>query len=366
MHIKHIRWVLPALLMLALAGQGCTDQDEIYVGRAVMRPVEFRANGLVDVTVHGATPTRVGSTTFETNDQLSIWAVRTDSVLSGGLLLSMPSTFSDSSYYWTRNACYQVDAYGALTCISDNPVMQFDDSLMAMPMVYYVSYPYSSNRDSTFSFAVKADQSISGNYTASDLAMQCVGPITASTVNLTLQHKLTNIVVRLTGTDLTSKDITVEFLQVYLCVKANQNTQTVVSGGTKLTCSRSDVTFGEDGTPTSTQRQYHAIVAPQTIADGKALLRVTVDGDTLTGIARNTGNLRSGQQCMIQLDISDMADGDNIYLNFGGDESGGQDADVHSQTFEWYAWNDDDNWNVPDKGHGDIGRTVWITDGDWN
>ena len=331
----HIRWVLPVLLALIFVAQSCSEQDEDYINKAVMRPVAFRASGLVDVSVHRIGSTRASDTAFESNDQLAIWAVRADTVLENGQRILLPYLFSDSSFFWTRDACYQADALGGLTCISNNPVMQFEDTLLAMPLVYYVSYPYASGRDSTFIFGVYTDQSTHASYTASDLAMQQVGPTRSADVNLQLKHKMSNVVVTLTGSDISSNDITVEFLNVYVSVEANQNSQTVVSGNTMLTRLRSNIKFGEFGTSTSTQRQFHAIVAPQTVSHDTDLLRVVVDGDTLIGKTSNDGHLYSGKQSVINLNLDESLTEDYIYLHFAGDAEGGQEANAPRNVFEW-------------------------------
>ncbi|MBO4905680.1 MAG: fimbrillin family protein [Bacteroidaceae bacterium] len=330
----HIRWVLLALLALTIVGQSCSDQDDVYITKAVMRPVTFTASGLVDVSVHSISPTRASDTEFESNDKLAIWAVRADTVLDNGQRVDLPYTFSDSSYFWTSDACYQADALGGLTCISDNPVMQFEDTLLAMPLVYYVSYPYASGRKAAFNFIVKTDQRSHDSYTASDLAMQRVGPTRLANVDLQLRHKMSNVVVRLTGFDISSSDITVDFLNVYVSVQANQNTQTVVTGNGLLTNIRSDVKFGEFGTASSTQRQFHAIVAPQTVSHDTDLLRVVVDGDTLIGKTSNDGHLYSGKQSVIAIDLDNSLSQDSVYLHFGGEDEGGQEADAPRQVFD--------------------------------
>lgn len=213
-------------------------------------------------TVKGVRATDTG---FESNDRVGLFVVNAQGNMSGTLSTTGNHVdnrpFTYSSRGWTP----------------DVPVYWKDETTKAD---FYAYYPYTASADVTaYPFQVKADQSALTAYKASDFLWgrtMLVSP-TAADVNITVKHILSSALIYVTpGDGFTTQTLAQATVSVKLQNVKTASTVNLSTGVPTLTGDVSTVTPYKDGDC------YKALLPPQTVADGTALVVVTVDGRDYT------------------------------------------------------------------------------------
>ena len=268
------------LLFICLMVFSCSQsEDEVIVNATAKPTVTF----LPSIGM----PTRATETTFETNDEISVFAVK-------------GSTTLKSSGNYADNVCYRI-SNNSFTAVNNGIAIDEDG------LAYYAIYPYSSQAGSKMTFSVKSDQSKHSNLTASDLCTAFASKTSSQQVSLKFSHKLSRVLIKLAGEGIASKNISMKLTGVQTQVSTDLNANTFVGSGAKT-----EIKMGLTSTNT-----YEAIIAPQSIAANSDFLILTVDGqENILHLESNTDFL-SGRQKSYNVEIGSSG---NVVI-FGGDIS---------------------------------------------
>lgn len=236
----------------------------------------------------GEGTTRATETSFEAGDQIGVWAVQSNSSLksSGNYADNVPYRYSGSSF----------------TAIGTGISLPNSGNGLA----YYAVYPYSASvtNTSSLSFTVNSNQSSYANYTASDLCIASTDPTTSQAVNLTFDHVMSRVMVRLTGSALANKRVSVRLKNVLTTTAINMQTTKFQSQDNSV----KDVTMYEEST-----NVFVAVVAPQKIPAKMTLLEITVNGESDYASFDYEMTLNSGKQTTLTGEYTE-----NGSINFGG------------------------------------------------
>lgn len=263
--MKTDRILLAACVMLTVS---CSQEaDDLLTNQSTeptSRAVTFNAS-------FGEGTTRATETSFETGDQIGVWAVQANSSLR-------------SSGNYADNVSY-VYSGGSFTAAGTGISLPNNGSSLA----YYAVYPYSASFNNTgaFSFTVRSSQTVHADYTASDLCMASTEPTTSQAVNLTFNHVMSRVMVRLTGSALANKRVSVKLKNVLHTMTLNMQTgkfSTANSGAT-------DIQMLEES-----KNVFVAVVAPQKIPAKMTLLEITVNGESDYASFDYEMTLNSGKQ----------------------------------------------------------------------
>lgn len=275
--------LLSACSMLAVS---CSQEaDELLTNTGsepISQTVSFSAS-------FGEETTRATETAFEAGDQIGVWAVQTNSTLksSDNYADNVPYRYSGGSF----------TATGTGISIPNN----------GNGLAYYAVYPYSASITNTgnLSFNVRANQNTHADYTASDLCVASTEPTTSQTVNLTFNHVMSRVMVRLTGSALANKRVSVKLKNVLHTMALNMQTMkwsSVNSGAT-------DIQMLEES-----KNVFVAVVAPQKIPAKSTLLEITINGESDYASFDYEMTLNSGKQTTLTGEYTE--DGT---INFKGD-----------------------------------------------
>ena len=263
--MKTNRILLSACVMLTVS---CSQEaDDLLTNQSTeptSRAVTFNAS-------FGEGTTRATETSFEAGDQIGVWAIQSNSSLR-------------SSGNYADNVPYRY-AGGSFTATGTGISLPSNGSSLA----YFAVYPYSTSFTNTgnLSFTVKSNQSSHADYTASDLCMASTEPTTSQAVNLTFNHVMSRVMVRLTGSALANKRVSVKLKNVLHTMTLNMQTakfSTANSGAT-------DIQMLEES-----KNVFVAVVAPQKIPANMALLEITVNGKSDYASFDYEMTLNSGKQ----------------------------------------------------------------------
>lgn len=245
-------------------------------------------NTAVDFTANMTNRTRATETAFENGDEISVYAVQPVGVSAP---LASRGNYADNVKY-----TYNGTSFSA----SENPISLPDDD---KGLAYYAVYPYSSNAGVNMVFSVQTDQTTHAAYTASDLCTSFHEATTSSTVNLDFTHRLSSIVIQVTGKNIASKNVSIQLSRVMTIanVKLNDNTFEGTGETTR-------VKMGKKSTDT-----YEAIIPPQSISAGMELFVVTVNGVNHNLALSNNATFRSGKRYNYTFEITE--DDDVVILN---------------------------------------------------
>ena len=257
----------------------------------------FKINLSMDIA------TKVTDTAFESGDEVGIYVVNYVDGVAGTLAASgnhydnVKHTYSTS---WTpAEEMYWLDK----TTKAD----------------FYCYYPYGNPSSVTaYSFAVNADQSTLANYKASDFVWGIASGVspTSNLVQIATNHVMSNMAIYLEAGD-GFTDETFASANVSVAVRNVKTNATVnlTDGTVTATGSTTEVTPYNEGA------YYRAVVVPQTVADGSALVVVTVDGTEYT--LKKGFTFVGGKQHKFTVTVNKTGNGINIGI--GGWETDGED-----------------------------------------
>ena len=273
--MKKILWMMSALCLTLTSCQQTSD-DEL---------TEAIDGKYVTFTPTMQSVTRATETAFEQGDEISIYTVE------GGGTLKSAGNYADNVRYRYTGTAFEAVQTGV--------------AVGETALAYYAVYPYSTQNSSELTFSVKTDQSTHANLTASDLCTAYAAATTESNVALKFSHRMSRVIVRVTGKDLGSKNISMKLKNVQTQATADLNANTF--SGTGAT---GEVIMGVHST-----NAFEAIVAPQSLAAGTELLVVTVDGKENLFTLRNAETYASGREVSYDVEIKD----DNTIVVISGD-----------------------------------------------
>lgn len=262
---------LAALFSACSGGSGGTEGEEI-VKPTIKKEISFRGS------IKAAS--RATETAFEAGDQISVFAVTP----SNDIRLEAEGNYVDNAKY-----TYSTNSYFETTY----PITLAEDDTKGL--AYYAIYPYNNGYEDTFTFNVKEDQSTHESYTKSDLCTSYCSPTTNKTVNLEFNHRLSNIVVKLYGSNITNKDINIELNNVLTSCAADINANTFEGIGHPAS-----VTMGEESS-----NVYQAIIVPQTIKKGETFITITVNDKVHEMSLASDMTFRSGRQTVFEYEINE-------------------------------------------------------------
>ena len=233
--------------------------------------------------------TRATDTAFENGDKVGIFIVNQPNALkaSGNYVDNMAFTYSGK---WS----------------SASPIYWKDETTKAD---FYCYYPYTDNVSSidAYPFSIKADQSTSANYKASDFLWgktTGVSP-TKEAVGITVSHLMSNVVIKLVaGAGYTESDM--KSASVTICGLKTNSIINLTTGAVSASGSASDITPIDEGD------QRRALVVPQSITNSD-IIKVTI-GDKVY-ILNQSVEFKSGKQHTCTLTVEGKNQGVNIGIN---------------------------------------------------
>lgn len=265
------------LFLLLLCGlvAACTTEDPAQnVDKPVEQDVEVKFKAYIQQA------TRATETSFEKGDAISVFAVEP----SANISLEASGNYADNIKYVYNGSTFEASA----------DAIKFDDSYEE-GLAYFAIYPYSYSVSSKYTFSVKNDQSSLENYTASDLCVAYNAPTTDETVLLEFNHSLSNVVIKFQGSNLASKNLSVELSDVYTSCDVDINSNTFKAKGSKQ-----NVVMGEESGNT-----FHAIIVPQTVSADDTFMIVTVGGKEIALSLNQTTEFKSGRKITYEYEIQD-------------------------------------------------------------
>ena len=247
--------------------------------------------------------TKVTDTAFESGDEVGIYVVNYVDGVAGSLAAlgnhydNVKHTYSTS---WTpAEEMYWLDK----TTKAD----------------FYCYYPYGNPSSVTaYPFAVNADQSTLANYKASDFVWGMASGVspTSNLVQIATNHVMSNMAIYLEAGD-GFTDETFAAANVSVAVRNVKTNATVnlTDGTVTATGSTTEVTPYNEGV------YYRAVIVPQTVASGSALIVVTVDGTEYT--LKKGFTFAGGKQHKFTVTVNKTGNGINIGI--GGWETDDED-----------------------------------------
>lgn len=234
-------------------------------------------------------PSRATDTKFDVSDEIGVFAVKSNGNDLKGILQSS-GNYADNVKY----------AYNGTKFTSNNGIKIEDDGTKYF---YHAVYPYTASARDEFSFDVMNDQSGS-NYTMSDLCTAHTAATSQTSVDLKFSHRLSKVVVNLTGNNWPSGDYKLKLNDVYTSASVDLNDLTFTYGNKK----------GEVIMATNGNLSYKAVLPPQ-VLEKENFATLTI-GDTDYGVTLNNRiSLSSGMQHEISLTFNN----NTVVVEFTGD-----------------------------------------------
>ena len=257
--------VFAALAMVALASTACQNEPE-----AGLTPEQGAK--VISVTPSFFSFNRATDTAFEEGDKIGLHII------------------TDATYL--NNALYTYTG-GALSSATQN--MWYKDEEQVADVVAY--YPYSAQGAYTaegYTFAVKNDQSVAGNYTASDLMIaHTTSKPTAEAVVLPFKHALSKIVVKVNNLSTATVE-NVYIANVYTSAVVDLKSGASTVEGELATIKGASIAAGEE-------QAWTMIVVPQKEATPK--LVVTTSAGQFTFNITAATDLEAGKVASTTLTI---------------------------------------------------------------
>ena len=209
--------------------------------------------------------TKVSDSSFDINDEVGIYVVNNADGEEGVLVNS-------GNHYDNVRFTYSGSGW-----VSSTDTYWMDKST---PAVFYCYHPYGSPESvSAYLFSVKADQSTIANYKDSDFVWGKTSPITPTKdmIQIGTNHIMSNVVVYVqpgegfTSEELDDADVCVRIRNIQTSALVNLSDGSVTATGSVGNI----IMHNEDGS-------YRAVVIPQTVANGTALVGVEIDGTEYT------------------------------------------------------------------------------------
>lgn len=251
--------------------------------------------------------TKVTDTSFEPEDEVGIYVVNYVDGAEGKLKTSGNHYDNVKHTYGTSSWTPAEDMYW------------LDRSTKAD---FYCYYPYGTPGNvAEYPFSVKADQSAAENYKSSDFAWGKAAGIvpTSSTVQIATNHIMSNMAIYVepgdgfTAETFAAADVAVSVRNVKTGAVIDLSNGAVTASGAETT-----VTPYKDGTC------YRAIIVPQTVAEGSALVVVTVNGTEYS--LKKGFTFVSGEQHKFVFKVNKTGSGVNVGIGdwkTDGEDNGG-------------------------------------------
>jgi len=263
MNIRRIITGLTTALLLA----GCSEHDALLSGDAAKRvPIDIRSEILQENV------TRANDLGFADGDRIGVFIVNREEGKPGTLSVkgnyadNVRYTYSDESGLWTASYnLYWKDENTSVDAYSYYPFSGTISSVEAYPFTIRTKQQEVS------------DGGLLTGYEASDMLWAKAENVAPGTlISLKHQHLMAGIQVTLTPGEGFTADSWNAIQKTVLVENTRLNALVNLSTGA--------VTLADDATQTIIPQQHgsqwRAITAPQTVAAGKTLLNITVDGTT--------------------------------------------------------------------------------------
>lgn len=311
---RNLVFFLSGLLMLAACGGGSDHDDPVPTppnqntddpkqpenpsdpenpgGNTDTTVVKTR--GIVAFLPSLSAMTRASDTQFDAGDQIGVFAMRASEGDQKTVIANKGSNYADNVVY----------TYNAGKFTNEKGIEIPGDA----KLFYTAVYPYTADAANSFSFEVKKDQAPSGAYTASDLCSASTGPTDAKEVNLKFDHRLSKVVINLTGDGWTSSNVSVIVKNVMTKANVNLNDMTFVGIGEKA-----DIACASNGT-----LSYKFILPPQIIEQGEKFITVTMNGVDYSYGAESKLEFTSGKSYEYTFTLNKTPEGKELVL-FTGD-----------------------------------------------
>lgn len=236
--------IISSLLAVFLLS-ACTQQEET--------PPNSDWEGTVCFTSHiGAAASRATASQFEEEDSVSIFAFTDD------------SGFASQSYDANKKYIYRTDRF-----MPSNKSHAISYPESASSLAFHAIYPYCATAAASFTFNVKEDQQAERNYTLSDLMTASTVSTTEETPSLQFAHRLANIEINLSFAEVPAGAINVSIQNVTTTASVD-----MIIGSFKGTGEQTkQVKAATNGT-----NSYKAILPPQAIQAGTALVVISAEG----------------------------------------------------------------------------------------
>ena len=231
--------------------------------------------------------TRATDTAFDNGDEISVFAKRA----------------SDKTGLYADNVKYVFNSQNQKFIPASTGIVLSEESTS-----YYATYPYCNNASMNFTFSIQQDQSTSNGYTQSDLCTAVTGSTTSENVNLAFAHRLSKVVINLTGNSIPS-DIAIQLKEVQTNVTVDLSKSNCTPIGNK-----SNVTMGRNG-----NNSMRAIVPSQSIQSAL----ITAGGKTNEVTLNKT--LSAGKQSVFTIEVKD--NGETYVVLTGNIDDWGNDDD---------------------------------------
>ena len=234
-------------------------------------------------------PSRATDTKFDVQDNIGVFAVKSNGNDNKGILLSS-GNYADNVKY----------TYNGSKFTSSNGIEIEEDGTK---YYYHAVYPYTSNASDNFMFSVKQDQT-GDNYTLSDLCTAHSSATSSKLVDLKFSHRLSKLIINLEGSNWPSGDYTLKLNNVYTNASVDLNAMDFTYG---------DRT-GEIIMTGNGNMSYKAVLPPQTLSkDNFATLTIGSKNYTIT--LNNSLGMESGMQYEVSLTYNNNA----VIVEFTGD-----------------------------------------------
>lgn len=232
---------------------------------------------------------KANSTSFENNDDISVFAVKSNDT---DVQLSSTLNFADN-YKFTYNGSRFIASSSTISYPSDGTKIHF-----------YAVYPYSSLTKSSYIFSVKTDQSNAKDYSESDLMTATTLGTTELVPNLKFDHRLSNVILNLTAANLPSGSQSLTFMNIkyQANVDLNKNNYTATGLTTSIIASSA-------GT-----NSFRVILPPQKIESGAEFATIKIGLKEYKWDVPNAVEFQSSKQYTYNLSLSNL-----VEVNSGSD-----------------------------------------------
>ena len=234
-------------------------------------------------------PSRATDTKFDIQDNIGVFAVKSNGNDNKGIILSS-GNYADNVKY----------TYNGSRFTSSNGIEIDEDGTK---YYYHAVYPYTTDASDNFMFSIKQDQT-GKNYTLSDLCTAHTSATSSKLVDLKFRHRLSKLIVNLEGGNWPSGDYTLKLNSVYTNASVDLNAMNFTYGNKK-----GEVIMAANG-----NMSYKAVLPPQILAkDNFATLSIGSKNYPVT--LSNSLNMKSGMQYEISLTYNN----DAVTVEFTGD-----------------------------------------------
>lgn len=224
-----------------------------------------------------AASSRATGTAFDSGDQISVFAFKD----ANGFQLE--NIYATNRKYAYRNQFTAIDANNAIVYPEDKGALSFQ-----------AIYPYLESAGASFTFHVKEDQSVEGNYTQSDLMTASVAATTEASPNLRFSHRLANVVLTLSFDVAPAGTTQITFQNIQKATSVDMLTGTFIGTGEGV-----NVTAAVNST-----NSYKAVLPPQTMEAGATIAVITTEaGEAYDWKMPNRVTWKSGIQYAYALHI---------------------------------------------------------------